>query len=161
MRYFVKTLSRIVILIFIFNFSKANIITAQSHTARAENELLEAVGKFNKAFAEGDLETLKSMVTDNYAHTNGNSKSIDKESWFNYLQKRRKEIQSGVLVVVDYKMDEVEIEFYENTAILTAKVVTSVLKEGATIENSYRVTNIWVNENGNWMRAGFHDTKIK
>lgn len=124
-------------------------------------KLFKAIEHFNAAFQQGNNTVLESMVTENYVHTNGNSKAIGKKDWFNYLSKRENEIKSGNLEVIEYKLDEIEIERYGNMAIVTGKiVVTNKIKESLQ-KNEYRITNIWVNESGNWKRAGFHDGKIK
>ncbi len=79
-----------------------------------------------------------------------------------YLQKRKQEIVDGSLVVNRYNMSEVEVELFDDMAIVSAKISTSSLREpGEDQINEYRVTNIWVKETGNWKRAGFHDGKIK
>nr|WP_255452805.1 nuclear transport factor 2 family protein [Aquimarina sp. RZ0] len=116
--------------------------------------------KFNQAFRTGDVKKIKTMITDSYIHTNGHSKSIDKESWVSYLQNRKTDIDSGHLLVNDYRIDEIEIKIYKVTAIVTARVKVMQTKSGISEENNYRVTNIWVKESGTWKRAGFQDTKI-
>ncbi len=127
----------------------------------AKENLLIAIDKFNKAFQEGDVKVLESMITDNYLHTNGNSKAINKKDWLNYLHTRERAIKSGNLEVIKYEIDEMEIEFYGNMALVTGKVIVSTKKKEEIQNNEYRITNVWVNESGNWKRAGFHDGKIK
>ena len=114
----------------------------------------------NTAFQTGDVATLEAMITASYQHTNGSSKAIGKEAWLNYLRKRKKAIDSGELEVLGYEMSELGIEFYGATAIVTAKVSVKNKTEDGTVNNAYRVTNIWINESGVWKRAGFHDGKI-
>ena len=128
---------------------------------KVDQELLATIDQFNLAFQAGDVESLTSMITDNYLHTNGNAKSIRKEDWLNYLRKRTQEIQLGTLEVIDYKMEEVEIELYGQTAIVTGKISVSNKTGDEVSRNEYRVTNIWVKETDKWKRAGFHDGKIK
>ncbi|WP_299220550.1 nuclear transport factor 2 family protein [uncultured Aquimarina sp.] len=128
---------------------------------KSKQELLKTISEFNKAFRNGNVSVLESMITENYLHTNGNSKSIGKKSWLNYLSKRENEINSGNLDVIRYEMDEIKIEFYRNMAIVTGKVAVSNKKKEEIQKNEYRITNVWVNEDGNWKRAAFHDGKIK
>nr|WP_299343712.1 nuclear transport factor 2 family protein [Allomuricauda sp.] len=123
--------------------------------------LLTAINQFNEAFAKGDMTTLESMITENYLHTNGTSKSIVKQDWLNYLKKRTLDIESGIVETVNYEMDEVSFEFYGNTAVVTARITTGVKRNDSIFNNQYRVTHLWVNEEGQWKRAGFHDSKIK
>ncbi len=139
----------------------SDISSSEENKIFNKEELLLAIDKFNKAFAECDIVILESMITENYQHTNGNSKSIGKESWISYLNKRKVEIESGKLIVNNYQMDQAKIEFFHNTAIVTARIVSLMNKQGKIQENQHRVTNLWVNENGKWKRAGFHDAKIR
>ena len=150
----------IIILAFNFSFCTEK-ETANKQSEITKEKLLNTIKKFNRAFQEGNNAVLESMVTENYLHTNGNSKSIGKKDWFNYLSKRENEIKSENLEVIEYKLDEMEMEFYGNMAIVTGKIVVSNKRKGEIQENEYRITNIWVNESGNWKRAGFHDGKIK
>lgn len=151
---FLKILLTIIIA---FNFSHCE----DRKSDIAKEKLSEAINKFNMAFQEGNTNILKSMVTENYLHTNGNSKSIGKKDWFNYLSKREIEIKSGNLEVIQYKLDEMELNFSENIAIVTGKISVISKKMEEIQKNEYRITNVWVNEGGNWKRAGFHDSKIK
>ncbi len=132
-----------------------------SNNGDQKTSLNAALAAFNIAFSTGDLVVLDSMVVDTYKHTNGTSKAINKEAWFDYLRKRRKDLDTGKLVVLDYKMYEKEVEFHENSAIVSAKVVVKSNVGGEVRENEYRVTNVWVYTTDQWKRVAFHDTKIK
>ena len=134
---------------------------AKKSNSPNKDDLLKTVAVFNSAFAEGDLATLDSLTTENYIHSNGNSKAIDKTAWFAYLKKRTAKIKSGELEVISYQLDDTKIEMHQNTAILTGKISVTNKNSSQITENQYRVTNIWVNESGIWKRAAFHDGKIK
>lgn len=153
-------LSFLYTLVFIL-FSNACGNKPQKHSEEQKEELITAIDRFNEAFANSEISVLESMITNNYSHTNGTYEAIDKEKWFQYLKNRSKEIEAGILKVQSYKMNDLQIKYYDNAAIATAKVVTSVIKNEGLSKNEYRVTNIWVYENGSWKRAGFHDGKIK
>ena len=126
-----------------------------------KKELEKALSKFNKAFAAGDNATLETMIPENYRHSNGNSKAIDKKTWFGYLEKRKKEISNGNTEVLTYSMDEIDIQMHQNSAIVTGRVLVKTQKKDTILENSYRVTHLWVYEKNQWKRAGFHDGKIQ
>ena len=131
-----------------------------SNEQNEEEVLLSALEKFNTAFAEGDVVTLSSMITDKYLHTNATSKAIQKEDWLNYLQKREVEIASGLTETLNYEMDEVALTFYDDAALVTARIKTEVKKNDSVSAYRYRVTHLWIKENEEWKRAGFHDTGI-
>lgn len=129
-------------------------------TLANQASLTEAINTFNNAFAKGDIETLTSMIADEYKHTNGTSKAIVAKDWLNYLRKRNKDLQSKDLIVHSYDMDQIEMVLYGAAAIVTGRIQTSSTSKGVLKENKYRVTHVWVYENHRWKRAGFHDGKI-
>ena len=126
-----------------------------------EVELRQTIDKFNQAFQEGSVEVLESLITQDYLHTNGSSKSIRKETWLNYLRKREKEIEEGVLKVISYGMDEVEIELYGKAAIVSGRVRVENKRNEEIREQQYRVTHLWIKKSDGWKRAAFHDGKIQ
>ena len=132
-----------------------------SNLAAEKEKLMTRVVEFNMAFEAGEIEKLQTMITNNYVHTNGNSKSIHKEDWLAYLKQRKKQLSSGRLTVKNYEMHDTEIEMHKQTAIVTAKVSFTTITPNEQKESEFRVTNLWVKEEGIWKRAGFHDTRIK
>lgn len=146
----------------VFFFSQCSTDSKKTVVSEAERqELLTTIESFNTAFRNGDARTLNTMITDEYLHTNGNSKAIDKKSWITYMEHRSGSLARGNFEVSDYAMDEIDIAFYGDAALVTGKV--SVTRKDATgiKTNNYRVTHLWIKEAGKWKRAGFHDGKIK
>ncbi|MGX1929273.1 nuclear transport factor 2 family protein [Flagellimonas sp. 2504JD4-2] len=95
---------------------------SQELTQAQKDALIPTIERFNNAFAQSDLATLDGLVTDDYIHTNSTSKAITRESWFQYLDKRDKEIQTGTLVIKTYEMSDLKVEYHANSAIVTGKV---------------------------------------
>lgn len=143
-------------------FCHCNSPQKQTETPKPSMEsLMAALEEFNTAFKTGDTQTLRSMITEDYLHTNGSSKAIDGTTWVGYLEGRSQQISEGNLEVTAYGMDDIEVVFYGHTAIVTGKVTVANKKLEQREESQYRVTHIWVNELGKWKRAGFHDGKIQ
>ena len=123
---------------------------------------LEAqLAEFNEAFRIGDIEKLSSMITPNYVHTNSSWKSFGKEKWLGYMEDRSEKLASGHLTVDHYEMDEVAITYYDASALVTGKITVQGIEAGVPYAKSFRVTNLWVLQKGQWLRAGFHDTLIQ
>jgi len=131
---------------------------AQDPTA---DQLRETLKAFNNAFATSDLATLDSLTTQNYLHTNSSSQVIGKSAWFNYLKKRDGNVKSGTVEVLEYVLEDPKIEMHHKMAIVTGKVKVVTKDSLGLHRNAYRVTNIWIHDEGKWKRAGFHDGKIK
>lgn len=126
---------------------------------QVENQetLDDTIQEFNDAFKRGDVAYLKNAITEDYWHTNGNSKPIDGDIWLKYLVKRTKQIESGELAVLKYELSDKVIKYYNDAAIMTGVINIEQRRSGKIETKSFRVTNVWVNVNGKWKRAGFHD----
>ena len=148
--------SRIVLLTFILGLCHC-----KNQNPPKSEELLAAIDTFNIAYVKGDLTTLDSLTTENYLHTNSSSRVIGKTDWFTYLNKRSERLNSGDLRVLDYALEQTKIEFHGSSAIITGRVTVITKDRMGTTKNQYRITNLWVYENGRWKRAGFHDGKIE
>ncbi|MEO9869619.1 nuclear transport factor 2 family protein [Ekhidna sp.] len=132
-----------------------------SKTEGSIADLEVAIQEFNDAFEKGDTLQLSSMITNNYVHTNSSWKSFGKSQWMKYMKARSKKLQRGELIIHQYMMEEVSIESHDQTAIVTAKILSSGEEDGVSFEKAFRVTNLWVYDGSRWLRAGFHDTAIK
>jgi len=129
-------------------------------TDREKIALEETIDAFNQAFAVCEVQKLQQLITDNYKHTNGNNPAISRKQWLNYLNRRKAQIESGQLVVNRYELSEREIEFIGNTALLTGKVTVEGVRDSVSFSREIRISNFWVLQEGQWKRAGFHDTRI-
>ncbi|MEO1255826.1 MAG: hypothetical protein AAFY41_13235, partial [Bacteroidota bacterium] len=88
MRIFKLILYSIIIIV----FTKCNSEEGQRTLSEFNDKgFRKTLKDFNKAFQEGDIDMLESMITENYLHTNGHSKSIGKSEWLSYLKKREAE----------------------------------------------------------------------
>ena len=144
----------------LLSYSCANQHNLSKSTNISEQELMAAINRFNTAFKEADIATLENMITDDYIHTNGASSPIGKESWLAYLRERKQDIETGEFKLLKYVMSEKQAVFHGHTAIVTAKISVVHEKDKILSLQAYRVTNIWVYQDGAWKRAGFHDGKI-
>lgn len=127
-----------------------------------EKEVNKAIKVFNKAFAQADIATLNKHLTEQYIHSNSGSTLIYKKGWLNYIKKRRKQLDTGVLKVTSYQMSELIIKVYhQHSAIANALITSSGVNKGKPFTSKIRVTQVWIKEQGIWKRAAFHDSKLK
>ena len=147
--------------VFLAVFLLLSIGACSSSQEVSEENLRLALNQFNNAFEKGDVQKLSSLLSPDYVHTNGSWKSFGKEQWLKYMQERSKKIEDGKLTIHSYEMDEVAIEKYEHSAIITTKITSEGLEDGVMFKKAFRVTNIWVHDGSRWLRAGFHDTVIE
>ncbi|OEK02137.1 hypothetical protein BFP97_11655 [Roseivirga sp. 4D4] len=126
-----------------------------------EKDLMTTLDKFNLAFAEGDLDFLDRHTTSDYRHTNNSNKAFGKTSWFEYLTSRKEDLNNGVLNLQRYEMSEIEVQLYENSAVITGLIYTKGNHYSEAFDRQLRVTHLWVFQEGIWKRAAFHDTPIE
>ena len=122
--------------------------------------LPEAIQAFDQAFLEADAEVLTMMLPENYVHTNAHSAPFGRESWLNYIQSRKGELESGTLRVNQYEVLAEDIRYHGQTAIVIRRLRSSGIRKGEDFDRTYQITNLWVIEDGRWKRAAFHDTSV-
>jgi Domain of unknown function (DUF4440) len=124
-------------------------------------EVLRAVETFSRAFAAADTNALSGLLTRQYVHTNGSSAPLQKTQWLQYVGARNAEIKSGALVLREYRNEDLIVETYsDQTAIVQGVNTASGERNGQPFRTRIRFTQVWVQENGRWKRAAFHDGRI-
>ncbi len=140
----------------------ATVISCNKKQAAPSREDLELTLKiFNEAFEKGNVEKLDQLITENYSHTNGSWKAFGKNKWLEYMRKRRARLENGELQLSIYRMDDLNIEMNQASAFVTGKIVMVGIENNDPFKREIRVSNLWVIEDGEWKRAGFHDTQIE
>ncbi len=123
-------------------------------------ELLPTINRFNAAFAAADTTILSALLTNDYMHTNSTSGPWGKTGWLNYVQGQRKKLEQGTLKVEEYSMSDFQSQVYGNAAIVSAVITNAGREDTTSFSKSFKVTHLWIYEDGTWKRAGFHDGKI-
>lgn len=154
---------RIIPILLFFSLFSACRQQAESETdAQKQNHqaaLAETIDQFNQAFLEVDRPLLDSMTTANYRHINGSFPPITKDIWLAFLDRRKQAIEDSSLQIVTYRMDELEIQFYDDAAWVSGLVHTQGLRDSVMFDDEIRVSHMWVWEEGRWKRAAFQDAK--
>lgn len=125
-------------------------------------ELLnKSIQEFNLAFQNADVVTLKDKLTEDYRHTNSGSKAFGKSAWLKWVGSRKARVDDGSLIYRKYDTKELDIQLYENTAVVTGRNIAEGVDNGQEFTVDIRFTHVWVYESGIWKRAAFHDAKAK
>ncbi len=66
---------------------------------------------------------------------------------------------SGKYTAIDVKDDKVRV--YGNTAIYNALATVKGAFDGHEVRGDYRVTIVWVKQNGQWKRVSFQSTEVR
>jgi len=132
-----------------------------TEAVNSEAEVRAAVASFGSAFVEADVPTLEGLLEENYIHINGSSGNVlNRDEWLGWVESRRAELESGALVVSDYRIEDVEVEIHGEAAVVTGVAVASGNRHGVPYHSQVRFTNVWVHRDGAWRRAAFHDTPL-
>jgi len=133
----------------------------KSKNNNREKEVQAAFENFSRAFLEADVEALGNALTTDYVHINGRSGTvINRDDWLSWVKTRRKELENKELQISDYRVEDVVIKTYENTAIVTGVVYSSGERNGEAFAFQVRFTNTWILMDGTWYRAAFHDSPL-
>jgi ketosteroid isomerase-like protein len=126
-----------------------------------EAELRIAIEAFGRAFREADVQGLERLLSDDYVHVNGGSGNvIGRDDWLEWVAARRAEIDSGELLITEYRVEDLSIVFHGNTAIAVGAVFSSQVRNGTSSTLRIRFSNTWLYEDSTWRRAAFHDSAI-
>lgn len=127
----------------------------------SEAEVRAAVILFGEAFVEADISIIEGLLEENYIHINGSSgKVLDRDEWLRWVESRREELESGVLVVADYRIEDLTVEIYGEAAVVVGVAVSKGSRNGVPSDSQVRFTNVWVHRKDGWRRAAFHDTPL-
>jgi Domain of unknown function (DUF4440) len=122
----------------------------------AERELDVAIKGFGEAWARGDTDVLRGMLSPTYTHTDVRGRFQDREAWLEYARGR-----SGATTQIAFA--DVTTRLIGDVAILTGRndMVGGNIVLGDERPNlSLRFTQIWVRRDGCWLREAFQATLV-
>lgn len=136
--------------------------TNNPHTASnqpTEDAIQQHIKQLNQqladAYVAGDTKTLDQLLAPQHVHNNIFGASMNK-------QKLLQNIQKGELKYISYDIPQMEVYLYGNDACLVSGIMRAqVNQNGQDVEGQFRFTRLFVNENGQWQVASFHDTVIQ
>ena len=59
-----------------------------------------------------------------------------------------------------YENSDLEVRLHGETAIVTGVNVSAGTDSGRVFRRRLRFTQVWIQRNGEWLRAAFHDTAV-
>ena len=106
-----------------------------------EHELVDLSHAWAGAVQAHDRERLESIVAREFTLV-GRSGSRDREEWIDEW--------SGPYVIDEWRYEEIEVELYGNTAVLSSRYWQKARHDSADLSGSYLVTDVWVRRDGRW-----------
>ncbi|TMC94638.1 MAG: nuclear transport factor 2 family protein [Chloroflexi bacterium] len=101
----------------------------------------------------GDTAFLERTLTDDFVGIGPLGFMLTKQEW---LARH----QSGDLKYASFSLDEVKVRVYNDAAILIGRQVQNGTYRGNSIQGQFRITLVFVQQQGQWRLAGLHLSPI-
>jgi ketosteroid isomerase-like protein len=131
---------------------------AEETRVMQEDDRLElALQRFGEAWAMGETQTLEAMLSPTYTHTDAFGALQHRAAWLSYAAGR-----AGRTTQISFR--EVEVRRIGTIAIVTG--INDITGRGGRNERdqkplSIRFTQVWIFQDGKWLREAFQATPIQ
>ena len=122
----------------------------------ARQELETRIIAFGEAWARGDVEVLRGLLSPSYTHTDVRGRILGRDAWLDYARGR-----SGADTRISFA--DVSMRFVGNVAIITGRndmTGQSAVSSNGRSAGSLRFTQVWVSQDGRWLREAFQATFV-
>ncbi len=129
-------------------------LIAADKTATVEKEISNIEHQMGAAVLKGDFEVVGRHVAPEYTFTTPDGQIW---TWAENLQLLKK----GAVKVSAYKIDDVKVKVYGNTAIAFVLDTESTIVNGKDVSGQYRTTDVFLKRNGEWKVVASHGSKVE
>ena len=122
----------------------------------ARQELETRIVEFGQAWARGDVEVLRGLLSPSYTHTDVRGRILGRDAWLDYARSRR-----GADTQISFA--NVSTRLVGNVAIITGRndmTGQSAISSDGRSTGSLRFTQVWVRQEGAWLREAFQATFV-
>ena len=119
----------------------------------AEQEVLHLVDAWAAAELSGDAAFLEGILVDDFIGIGPLGFMLTRQEW---LARH----QSGDLKYEAFNLDEIRVRVYNDAAILTGRQVQKGAYRGNSIQGQFRITLVFVQQQGQWRLASLHLSTI-
>jgi len=126
--------------------------TDASNTA----ELDKALRAFGEAWAKGDADALRSLLSPSYTHNDASGEHLTCDQWLAYASRR-----TGRATQIKFR--DVKTRLFGDLAIITGfndLTGGGVFNEADRRDMSLVFLQVWRRENGRWLREAFQATPV-
>jgi ketosteroid isomerase-like protein len=130
--------------------AEANTSSKPAEGSKTEQELMEITRQLTEASKRGDKKVFERYFADDYSSTNIYGKVIQKAQIL--------ENMSSSPLALHFKTDfeEVQVREYGNMALLSLKSNSRSEVNGQQLTQSYRATDVFMKQNGQWRLLSRH-----
>jgi Domain of unknown function (DUF4440) len=118
-----------------------------------EQEVLRLADAWATAELRGDTAFLETRLTDDFIGIGPLGFMLTKQEW---LARHR----SGDLKYESFNLDEVKVRVYNDAVILTGRQVQNAAYRGNPIQGQFRITLVFVQQQGQWRLASLQLSTI-
>ena len=129
--------------------------TAQPANSTSEEEVRQAMEKYRAAILQRDVRMLEKIWADDYVFVNAAGDVLSKTE-------RLANIKSGATTLDSINQEEhVTVRVYQNSAVVTSRVMLKGQYSGQPISGQYRSILVWVKGPGGWQLVSNQSTAFK
>ena len=145
------------LIIALFFFAAIGVNAQSKSDNKLAQELLRLQRLQFEAEDKKDFAALDRFFNDDFVFIAANGKIIDKKT---FLDELKADIEPASQQTLDY--EDFTARGYGKTSIVNyVLVVKGKNKDGKDYTDRYRMSVIWVKQNGSWRIANFHSTRVR
>lgn len=127
------------------------------HAGSPSEAVIAAERAWSEAFLRHDVETLSSLLADDFVGIDGRGVVSDRAA---ELDEARPRSPSDDPVLVGEQLSDIRVRLYGDTAVLTAINTARFSSRGGPSTVRYRRTTVWVRRDDRWVCVSFHGSRI-
>jgi ketosteroid isomerase-like protein len=105
------------------------------------------------ALVQRDTVALDKLQVEDFIFTNPFAYVSNKQQYID-------DVKGGDLAFTSLDIDDLEVRIHSNAAVLTARLTDRGTYKGQDIAGQYRITQVYVKDQGRWRMAAGHGTHI-
>lgn len=125
--------------------------------SQREIEIHRLIRKLGEAWAQNDLATLESLLSDDYIHTDYLGRVQNRVEWLDYVRDRKAKV-----IVNKIEFEDVKVHVYGDVTVVTGRNIIrgALTEQGKEAGTQIRFTQVLLRKPKGWLRAAFQATPI-
>ncbi len=120
---------------------------------KQEKELLGRIGDWTKAEMSSDSSRLQELLTDDFSGIGPLGFVLDKSQWVNRF--------SRGFSYKNLDIQDVDLKVHGSAGIIVDRQEQKATYQGHPSDGEFRISQTWLNENGNWQLANLQLSTIQ
>ncbi len=143
--------------VFLLIASSAALAQPVNSNSAEANQLIQLEERWNRASQRKDANTIAGMITSDYFYT-GTEGEVGNGA---LLLKHAREGEADEPRYQSYKIDDVRVRIYGNTAVVTGRWTGSGTTQNKNAIAQERWTDVWIRHDDSWKCVCSQSTKIE